>query len=185
MFDRSRGKNHQRESRAVFKLLLFLNEFFLVFRQPKTLSVPKTFLFVSTLDGTLYAVHKNTGEIRWSIKEGKYLKSTRIMTHFKEYHKSLSSNCRERAVYFSYKLLIWEFTILQLKIQRPNVIKQEKDSNESPKVIVLSYITNILSIIKIIQQHVCAYFTLKITLKHTVSLPKPSLIGFDFSSFDT
>ena len=38
--------------------------------QPRTLSVPESFLFVSTLDGTMHAVKKQTGEIRWSLKEG-------------------------------------------------------------------------------------------------------------------
>ena len=38
--------------------------------QSRTLSVPESFLFVSTLDGTMHAVKKQTGEIRWSLKEG-------------------------------------------------------------------------------------------------------------------
>lgn len=38
--------------------------------QSHTLSVPESFLFVSTLDGTMHAVKKQTGEIKWSLKEG-------------------------------------------------------------------------------------------------------------------
>ncbi|KAK3753794.1 hypothetical protein QZH41_018451 [Actinostola sp. cb2023] len=44
-------------------------------QEAKTLRVPESFLFVSTLDGTLYAVHKTTGEIRWLIKEDPVLKT--------------------------------------------------------------------------------------------------------------
>ncbi|XP_032242727.1 serine/threonine-protein kinase/endoribonuclease IRE1 [Nematostella vectensis] len=38
-------------------------------KPPKTLTIPESFLFVSTLDGTMHAVRKTTGDIRWSIKE--------------------------------------------------------------------------------------------------------------------
>ncbi|XP_031563309.1 serine/threonine-protein kinase/endoribonuclease IRE2-like isoform X1 [Actinia tenebrosa] len=44
-------------------------------KEPNTLSVPESFLFVSTLDGTMHAVRKTTGEIRWSIKEDPVLKT--------------------------------------------------------------------------------------------------------------
>ncbi|KAJ7386230.1 Serine/threonine-protein kinase/endoribonuclease IRE1 [Desmophyllum pertusum] len=37
--------------------------------EPRTLSVPESFLFISTLDGTMHAVKKQTGEIKWSLKE--------------------------------------------------------------------------------------------------------------------
>lgn len=37
--------------------------------ESRTLSVPESFLFVSTLDGTMHAVKRQTGEIRWSLKE--------------------------------------------------------------------------------------------------------------------
>lgn len=37
--------------------------------ESRTLSVPESFLFVSTLDGTMHAVKKQSGEIRWSLKE--------------------------------------------------------------------------------------------------------------------
>lgn len=53
-----------------FKFILFLELFYLGYaEESRTLSVPESFLFVSTLDGTMYAVKKQTGEIRWSLKE--------------------------------------------------------------------------------------------------------------------
>ncbi|XP_078689374.1 serine/threonine-protein kinase/endoribonuclease IRE1-like [Branchiostoma floridae x Branchiostoma belcheri] len=36
---------------------------------PTTLSVPESLLFVSTLDGTLYAISHRTGAVRWLLKE--------------------------------------------------------------------------------------------------------------------
>lgn len=47
--------------------------------QSRTLSVPESFLFVSTLDGTMHAVKKQTGEIRWSLKEGENFSGTIII----------------------------------------------------------------------------------------------------------
>lgn len=38
--------------------------------QPNTLSFPESLLFVSTLDGTIHAVRKQNGEVKWSLKEG-------------------------------------------------------------------------------------------------------------------
>uniref|UniRef100_A0A8C5R3N3 Endoplasmic reticulum to nucleus signaling 1 n=1 Tax=Leptobrachium leishanense TaxID=445787 RepID=A0A8C5R3N3_9ANUR len=35
-----------------------------------TVSLPETLLFVSTLDGSLHAVSKRTGSIKWTLKEG-------------------------------------------------------------------------------------------------------------------
>ena len=46
--------------------------------QSRTLSVPESFLFVSTLDGTMHAVKKQTGEIRWSLKEGENFSGTTL-----------------------------------------------------------------------------------------------------------
>ena len=34
------------------------------------MSVPESLLFISTLDGTMHAVKKQTGDVRWSLKEG-------------------------------------------------------------------------------------------------------------------
>ncbi|PFX20218.1 Serine/threonine-protein kinase/endoribonuclease IRE1 [Stylophora pistillata] len=38
--------------------------------EARTLSVPESLLFISTLDGTMHAVKKQTGDVRWSLKEG-------------------------------------------------------------------------------------------------------------------
>ncbi|XP_073245548.1 serine/threonine-protein kinase/endoribonuclease IRE1-like [Porites lutea] len=59
---------------AMFRVLTislaFLWLFPVVFSvESHTLSVPESFLFVSTLDGTMHAVKKQTGEIKWSLKE--------------------------------------------------------------------------------------------------------------------
>lgn len=37
--------------------------------EARTLSVPESLLFISTLDGTMHAVKKQTGDVRWSLKE--------------------------------------------------------------------------------------------------------------------
>uniref|UniRef100_A0A8C0GLA8 Serine/threonine-protein kinase/endoribonuclease IRE1 n=1 Tax=Chelonoidis abingdonii TaxID=106734 RepID=A0A8C0GLA8_CHEAB len=37
-----------------------------------SVTVPETLLFVSTLDGSLHAVSKRTGSIKWALKEGEY-----------------------------------------------------------------------------------------------------------------
>lgn len=34
------------------------------------MTLPETLLFVSTLDGSLHAVSKRTGSIKWTLKEG-------------------------------------------------------------------------------------------------------------------
>ena len=41
--------------------------------QPNTLSFPESLLFVSTLDGTIHAVRKQNGEVKWSLKEGLWI----------------------------------------------------------------------------------------------------------------
>uniref|UniRef100_A0A803K5E8 Serine/threonine-protein kinase/endoribonuclease IRE1 n=2 Tax=Xenopus tropicalis TaxID=8364 RepID=A0A803K5E8_XENTR len=46
-----------------------------------TVSLPETLLFVSTLDGSLHAISKRTGAIRWSLKEDPVLQ---VPTHVAE-----------------------------------------------------------------------------------------------------
>lgn len=36
------------------------------------MTLPETLLFVSTLDGSLHAVSKRTGSIKWTLKEGNW-----------------------------------------------------------------------------------------------------------------
>ncbi|XP_015749838.1 PREDICTED: serine/threonine-protein kinase/endoribonuclease IRE1-like isoform X1 [Acropora digitifera] len=57
--------------KVFFRFFVFLDILLLGFseKQSHTLTVPESYLFVSTLDGTMYAVKKQTGEIRWSLKE--------------------------------------------------------------------------------------------------------------------
>lgn len=40
------------------------------FGSASTVTLPETLLFVSTLDGSLHAVSKRTGSIKWTLKEG-------------------------------------------------------------------------------------------------------------------
>ena len=35
--------------------------------------VPETMLFVSTLDGSFHAVKKNTGDVKWIMKDSMFL----------------------------------------------------------------------------------------------------------------
>lgn len=35
-----------------------------------SVSLPESLLFVSTLDGSFHAVSKQTGDIKWTLKEG-------------------------------------------------------------------------------------------------------------------
>lgn len=68
------------------------------------MTVPESYLFVSTLDGTMYAVKKQTGEIRWSLKEGGsesvtielylYLKCVqRMIIYRRKLEKFIGKNC--------------------------------------------------------------------------------------------
>uniref|UniRef100_A0A8B9D682 Serine/threonine-protein kinase/endoribonuclease IRE1 n=1 Tax=Anser cygnoides TaxID=8845 RepID=A0A8B9D682_ANSCY len=41
-----------------------------LFQNTSSVTVPETLLFVSTLDGSLHAVSKRTGAIKWTLKEG-------------------------------------------------------------------------------------------------------------------
>ncbi|KAM8945730.1 serine/threonine-protein kinase/endoribonuclease IRE1 [Pelodytes ibericus] len=50
-------------------------------RSCSTVSVPETLLFVSTLDGSLHAVSKRTGSIKWTLKEDPVLQ---VPTHVEE-----------------------------------------------------------------------------------------------------
>lgn len=43
-----------------------------IFGSPSTVTLPETLLFVSTLDGSLHAVSKRTGSIKWTLKEGNW-----------------------------------------------------------------------------------------------------------------
>uniref|UniRef100_A0A8C4Y6Q8 Serine/threonine-protein kinase/endoribonuclease IRE1 n=1 Tax=Gopherus evgoodei TaxID=1825980 RepID=A0A8C4Y6Q8_9SAUR len=45
---------------------------FAVLIHTSSVTVPETLLFVSTLDGSLHAVSKRTGSIKWALKEGEY-----------------------------------------------------------------------------------------------------------------
>lgn len=38
----------------------------------KAVTLPESLLFVSTLDGSLHAVSKQTGDIKWTLREGLY-----------------------------------------------------------------------------------------------------------------
>lgn len=38
----------------------------------RSVTLPESLLFVSTLDGSLHAVSKQTGDIKWTLREGKY-----------------------------------------------------------------------------------------------------------------
>lgn len=38
-----------------------------------SVSLPESLLFVSTLDGSLHAISKQTGDIKWTLKEGVYM----------------------------------------------------------------------------------------------------------------
>lgn len=38
----------------------------------RSVTLPETLLFVSTLDGSLHAVSKQTGDIKWTLREGPY-----------------------------------------------------------------------------------------------------------------
>ncbi|XP_049635003.1 serine/threonine-protein kinase/endoribonuclease IRE1 [Suncus etruscus] len=48
---------------------------------PSTVTLPETLLFVSTLDGSLHAVSKRTGSIKWTLKEDPVLQ---VPTHVEE-----------------------------------------------------------------------------------------------------
>ncbi|KAF6093612.1 endoplasmic reticulum to nucleus signaling 1 [Phyllostomus discolor] len=51
------------------------------FGSPSTVTLPETLLFVSTLDGSLHAVSKRTGSIKWTLKEDPVLQ---VPTHVEE-----------------------------------------------------------------------------------------------------
>uniref|UniRef100_A0A8C0WZ96 Uncharacterized protein n=1 Tax=Castor canadensis TaxID=51338 RepID=A0A8C0WZ96_CASCN len=51
-------------------LLLLLPPSPRIFVSTSTVTLPETLLFVSTLDGSLHAVSKRTGSIKWTLKEG-------------------------------------------------------------------------------------------------------------------
>lgn len=44
-----------------------------LFQNTSSVTVPETLLFVSTLDGSLHAVSKRTGAIKWTLKEGEQM----------------------------------------------------------------------------------------------------------------
>ncbi|XP_043926387.1 serine/threonine-protein kinase/endoribonuclease IRE1 [Protopterus annectens] len=50
-------------------LLLCSLPFQMCLENPNTVTLPETLLFVSTLDGSLHAVSKRTGAIKWTLKE--------------------------------------------------------------------------------------------------------------------
>ncbi|XP_032285369.1 serine/threonine-protein kinase/endoribonuclease IRE1 isoform X2 [Phoca vitulina] len=52
-----------------------------IFGSPSTVTLPETLLFVSTLDGSLHAVSKRTGSIKWTLKEDPVLQ---VPTHVEE-----------------------------------------------------------------------------------------------------
>uniref|UniRef100_A0A8D3CH88 Serine/threonine-protein kinase/endoribonuclease IRE1 n=1 Tax=Scophthalmus maximus TaxID=52904 RepID=A0A8D3CH88_SCOMX len=48
----------------------------------RSVTLPESLLFVSTLDGSLHAVSKQSGEIKWTLREGSYTHShTYTLTH--------------------------------------------------------------------------------------------------------
>uniref|UniRef100_A0A8C8UJS5 Endoplasmic reticulum to nucleus signalling 1 n=1 Tax=Peromyscus maniculatus bairdii TaxID=230844 RepID=A0A8C8UJS5_PERMB len=51
------------------------------FGSASTVTLPETLLFVSTLDGSLHAVSKRTGSIKWTLKEDPVLQ---VPTHVEE-----------------------------------------------------------------------------------------------------
>ncbi|XP_037664408.1 serine/threonine-protein kinase/endoribonuclease IRE1 isoform X1 [Choloepus didactylus] len=52
-----------------------------IFGSTSTVTLPETLLFVSTLDGSLHAVSKRTGSIKWTLKEDPVLQ---VPTHVEE-----------------------------------------------------------------------------------------------------
>ncbi|XP_065387926.1 serine/threonine-protein kinase/endoribonuclease IRE1 isoform X2 [Macaca fascicularis] len=54
---------------------------FEIFGSTSTVTLPETLLFVSTLDGSLHAVSKRTGSIKWTLKEDPVLQ---VPTHVEE-----------------------------------------------------------------------------------------------------
>uniref|UniRef100_A0A2K5WZZ8 non-specific serine/threonine protein kinase n=1 Tax=Macaca fascicularis TaxID=9541 RepID=A0A2K5WZZ8_MACFA len=52
-----------------------------IFGNTSTVTLPETLLFVSTLDGSLHAVSKRTGSIKWTLKEDPVLQ---VPTHVEE-----------------------------------------------------------------------------------------------------
>ncbi|XP_030064277.1 serine/threonine-protein kinase/endoribonuclease IRE1 [Microcaecilia unicolor] len=62
-------------------LLLLLGTEWKSFGSCSTVTLPETLLFVSTLDGSLHAVSKRTGSIKWTLKEDPVLQ---VPTHVEE-----------------------------------------------------------------------------------------------------
>jgi len=58
------GKNTEKSTKAVTGAVLFQCE------GGSSVSLPESLLFVSTLDGSLHAISKQTGDIKWTLKEG-------------------------------------------------------------------------------------------------------------------
>lgn len=84
--------------------------------QSRTLSVPESFLFVSTLDGTMHAVKKQTGEIRWSLKEGEKSRDLSRLYLFllrKSWSFVLTRNRFKREVVFWAVLLFWKISVFE------------------------------------------------------------------------
>lgn len=59
------GKSNRVEVNNKVRALLFQS-----CGSASSVTVPETLLFVSTLDGSLHAVSKRTGAIKWTLKEG-------------------------------------------------------------------------------------------------------------------
>uniref|UniRef100_A0A7P0TA38 Endoplasmic reticulum to nucleus signaling 1 n=1 Tax=Homo sapiens TaxID=9606 RepID=A0A7P0TA38_HUMAN len=57
-------------ARRLLLLLTLLLPGLGIFGSTSTVTLPETLLFVSTLDGSLHAVSKRTGSIKWTLKEG-------------------------------------------------------------------------------------------------------------------
>lgn len=51
----------------------------------RSVTLPESLLFVSTLDGSLHAVSKQSGDIKWTLKEGAYTTSTVSHVSFSRY----------------------------------------------------------------------------------------------------
>ncbi|KAL4687135.1 hypothetical protein H8959_019263 [Pygathrix nigripes] len=58
-------------ARRLLLLLTLLLPGLGIFGSTSTVTLPETLLFVSTLDGSLHAVSKRTGSIKWTLKEGR------------------------------------------------------------------------------------------------------------------
>ncbi|XP_063655242.1 serine/threonine-protein kinase/endoribonuclease IRE1 isoform X4 [Pan troglodytes] len=68
-------------ARRLLLLLTLLLPGLGIFGSTSTVTLPETLLFVSTLDGSLHAVSKRTGSIKWTLKEDPVLQ---VPTHVEE-----------------------------------------------------------------------------------------------------